>query len=55
MIFMEGFLLTALVKHASSNKIKMHKMEYPWHWHFRSNFFFAFAFGSKQNKTNYFS
>ena len=58
MIFMEGFLLTALVKHVSSNKIKMHKMEYPWHWHFRSNFFFfffAFAFGSKQNKTNNFS
>ena len=40
MIFMEGFLLIALVKHVSSNKIKMHKMEYPWHWHFRSNFFF---------------
>lgn len=31
MIFIEGFLLTALVKHVSPNKIKMHKMEYPWH------------------------
>lgn len=31
MIFMEDFLLTALVKHVSPNRIKMHKTEYSWH------------------------
>lgn len=51
MIFMEDFLLTALVKHVSPNRIKMHKTEYSWHWHFEVAYFFVFAYGSKQNKT----